>query len=122
MPISSRGRARLMLDHSLFGSVLRKLSLGQAALMSLDVEALDVAPGGLQEGKLQLRPLSLGDRLDLRFNYDMAAFTEAEIVALARNVISHTGLPAEVVAGEILGDVFTASEDRAGFEQASVSK
>ncbi|WP_342780190.1 SDR family NAD(P)-dependent oxidoreductase [Devosia ginsengisoli] len=102
---------RQMLDRSLFGPAMRQLSDGRVSVMSMEIEAIDIAPFGLQEGRLQLRPLSTHGGLELNFYYDIESFADADISALGRTLIALAGLPPSIVEGENLSAPLAASED-----------
>lgn len=103
---------RQMLDRSLFGPAVRQLSKGRVSVMSMEIEAIDIAPFGLQEGRLQLRPLAThGGDLELNFYYEVGAFADAEISELSRTTIASTGLPLSIVEDEVLSEILAAPED-----------
>jgi acyl carrier protein len=101
---------RHMLDQSLFGPAMRRISKGRVSMMSMEVETLDIAPTGLQEGRLQLRPLPIDGRLDLRLHYDIANYSDADVAALGRRIVALAGVSPSIVDGESLSEIIGSEE------------
>jgi acyl transferase domain-containing protein/NADPH:quinone reductase-like Zn-dependent oxidoreductase/acyl carrier protein len=99
------GYARLLADRTLDGTLMGTLADHQDATISafsLQIEPLDINLFGLQENRLQLRPLSRADGIDLNFYFDCKAFTLEDVEDIAGNLVGQLLHPAPASTDDTL--------------------